>query len=94
MKLSHITQVNQKGQLVLPKTMRAQLGISPSTHLHVFLRGKSLIIQPITAISTLAESETSYLDILQKTRGSWAYETFEKDPTIELTASSKRKFAW
>lgn len=38
--------VSSKGQVTLPAAMRAQLGITPGSHIRFEVRGKELIIKP------------------------------------------------
>jgi len=44
--------VSTKGQVTLPATMRAKLGIGPGSHIHFELRGKELVIKPELPMST------------------------------------------
>ena len=43
--------VSTKGQVTLPATMRAKLGIGPGSHIHFELRGKELVIKPEVPMS-------------------------------------------
>jgi len=43
--------VSSKGQVTLPAAMRAQLGITPGSHIQFELRGRELVIKPELPIS-------------------------------------------
>ena len=43
--------VSSKGQVTLPAAMRAQLGLTPGSHIHFELRGREIVIQPELPIS-------------------------------------------
>ena len=98
MKLGLITRTNQKGQLVIPKKVRDGLGINPNVYLNLLVRGKGIFIYPVEEIISKTENENSYMEILQKTQGSWEKENWNllsrKRKTIELKASLKRKKKW
>ena len=98
MKVGNITQTNQKGQIVIPKNIRIELGIDENVFLNMIVRGGGIYIYPIEETVTNIEKESSYLDILQKTKGTWAgddwEETSKKRRRIELKASRERKKAW
>lgn len=89
-----ITNTNQKGQLVIPKDMRDELQIDRTVNLLVKLLGKSIVISPIEAVITTADDETSYLDILEQTKGIWKGDSKPKKRKIELSAAEKRRNAW
>lgn len=98
MKIGTITQVNQKGQIVIPKKIRDDLGIDTNVLLNLVLRGKGMYIYPVDEIITKTEQENSYVKILQKTQGAWANDDWDKTRKrrrkIELKASEKRKKTW
>lgn len=97
MKIGVITQPNTKGQVVIPKKFRDELGIDSSVQLNMLIRGNGLYIYPITHVIAVKKSENSYSAILQKTKGEWAGEPdmlSKKRRAIELSASQKRKRAW
>ncbi len=97
MKVGTITKTNQKGQIVIPKRFRKLLGINPDDLLNLVIRGRGIYIYPITEIITSTEGESSYLKILEKTKGkcseNWG-KLREKRRAIELSASKKRKKRW
>jgi AbrB family looped-hinge helix DNA binding protein len=96
MKIGNIATTNQKGQLVIPATVRKQLGITDQVPLHITVKGGGIYIEPIRDFVTFLESENSYADVLRKTQGSWKNEPSPemKRKKIELLASTKRKKAW
>ena len=93
---------NSKGQIVIPKQIRDDLGITSSTPLNLVVRDDGIHLYPIREISTTAETKMSHsrlLYVLERTRGLWADDKdFDKRQRqrrkIELVASRRRKKAW
>lgn len=99
MKVGFIAEPNKKGQIVIPKKLRDALGITPQTSLNLVLRGGGIYIYPIDEVVAKVESESPYLNILEKTQGAWADDkswdkTEKRRRKIELAASLRRKRAW
>lgn len=98
MKVGIITKPNEKGQIVIPKEVRAQLGINANIPLNVVVRGQSICLYPISELVSIAEVEPSYLKILERTKGAWDREPWRKirvrRKKVELTASIRRKNTW
>ncbi|MBL7078284.1 AbrB/MazE/SpoVT family DNA-binding domain-containing protein [Candidatus Shapirobacteria bacterium] len=99
MKIGVISKTNEKGQVVIPKYMRRQLGITNEISLNFILRGEGIYIYPVEEVLTPAQADNaSYLEILKFTQGSWAKENWEglrkKRKKIEKEASEKRKRKW
>lgn len=100
MKIGIISQVNQKGQFVIPKVVREKLSIDQNTTLNILVRDDDFVVCPIVRIVGKNESENNMalLDLLKKTQGAWAGDdwkiTEKKRIKIELTASQKRKNVW
>lgn len=98
MKIGTIAQPNQKGQIVIPKQIRERLKITSSSVLNLILRENAIYIYPVEEVITKAGRETSYLELLKKTQGSWSKENWDelrkKRRRIELSASNKRKQPW
>lgn len=96
MKIDTITTTNQKGQIVIPALLRAKLGITDQVPLHITLKGNAIYIVPILGLITTTDGESSYLDILKKTQGTWQGSSISIDSKkeIELESSAKRKNAW
>lgn len=98
MKVGVITKTNQKGQIVIPKKFREELGIDNHMALNLIIQGRSLYIFPVEEVVTKTDREISYLDLLKKTQGSWAKEDWKslrkKRGRLELASSNKRKKAW
>ena len=98
MKIGSFTTTNDKGQLVIPKDMRDVLGIDSSVTLNVILAGDGIYIYPVHEFITKAETESSYLQLLEKTRGTWSDENWDvikqTRSKLELDASESRKTSW
>lgn len=98
MKVGTFATTNDKGQLVLPKEMRNALGIDSSVTLNIVLAGKGIYVYPVEEFITKSETESSYLQLLQKTKGTWSDENWDelqqKRSEVELRASEDRKKRW
>ncbi len=98
MKVGTITKTNQKGQIVIPKAMREELGIDADVPLNLALKDNGIYIHPVDEVFASKRGEGSYLDILEKTQGAWAKEDWtslkKRRRKIELAASKKRKRIW
>ena len=98
MKIGIITKTNQKGQIVIPKAMRGKLGIDAEVSLNLAIKDNGIYIHPVDAFFARGTEENSYLDILEKTQGTWAKEDWasleKKRRKTELIASRKRKQEW
>jgi len=98
MKIGTVTSTNNKGQLVIPKEMRKALGIDSTVTLNMMLTGKGIYIYPVDEFITKADAESSYLQLLEKTKGAWNNEEWDEIDTkrseIELKASESRKNRW
>lgn len=99
MKIGTIVQPNEKGQVVIPKTIRDALGITSRVPLNLIVSGSGIWMYPIKAVLGAEECDSEPLiAILKKTQGSWAKEDWDtlrkKRRKIELAASRRRKNAW
>jgi AbrB family looped-hinge helix DNA binding protein len=98
MKVEIITSANKKGQIVIPKQFRDELGINSNVYLNLVLKDNGIFIQPIKEVMINAEREENYVQILNKTKGAWKNLIPEKNKTqrkkIELKASKIRKKQW
>ena len=97
MKIENILYSNKKGQIVIPKKFREALKIDSNLALKLVLRDKSILIYPVKDVITSNDFESSYLNLLKKTRGTWKNEklgVFEKRRESELKASKRRKELW
>jgi len=98
MKIYTISYTNQKGQLVIPKKIRKQLNINESVPLTISLKGNSIWISPIKEVITLEDTDSSYQDILKKTKGKWHDDNWDEIKKerrkTELLASKQRKAEW
>ncbi|MGD9129673.1 MAG: AbrB/MazE/SpoVT family DNA-binding domain-containing protein [Candidatus Woesebacteria bacterium] len=98
MNLLQISYTNCKGQLVIPKAFRDKLGINKNKALIINLQGNSILISPIEEVISKADQESSYLDVLKKTQGTWGKDDWsaqrKKKRQLELKASKTRKKQW
>lgn len=95
MKVGKLTEPNKKGQVVIPKEIRDELGITEHTTLNLVIRGGGIYIYPVKEVLTKIEGESAYLKILEKTKGAWANDDWEKTEKkrrkIEKAATKKRR---
>ena len=98
MNLGVITQTNEKGQLVVPKSYRDALGINPSIPLQILLKSDGFYVRMIENIITKNTGSDLYLQLLDNTAGSWADDnwnnTTNQRKLIEKKASISRKKIW
>lgn len=95
MKIGTITKTNQKGQIVIPQKIREALGIEAGTILNLVLAGKGIYLYPVEEVITKTEKESSYLQVLKRTQGSWQETNWQSSrKKIELSASKRRKKQW
>lgn len=100
MKIQHITKPNEKGQIVIPKELRDELGISEKISLHLIKQGQGIYLYPIKEVIGDFDTVDSYAAILKKTQGTWGKETAEEkrkakaQRALELKASKLAKEAW
>lgn len=98
MKVGEITTTNAKGQVVIPKKMRDQLGLTPQSVLNIVLWDNGIFITPITGITTKVDSDDSSAEILKRTQGSWGPPSEEEEKMeekrrrLEINASGRRKY--
>ncbi len=69
--------VSSKGQVTLPAAMRAQLGITPGSHIRFEVRGQELVIKPEPPMS-------AYRGMLKKFNLATADLDIEKEADREL----------
>ena len=93
-----ITKPNSKGQVVIPKKFRDELGIDENVLLNLVLSGRGIYITPLERTIFSKDSKNLFLEVLKRTAGSWAGddwpETEKRRRKIELAASKKRKNVW
>jgi|SRR3990167_576157 len=98
MNLGVITQTNDKGQLVVPKSYRDALGINPGIPLQILLKSDGFYVRMIENIITKNTGSNLYLTLLDNTAGSWADDNWDdtasKRKSIEKKASISRKKIW
>ena len=72
-----LSSANSKGQIVIPKPFREEIGIKEGDPLIIKKVGNAVYIKPIHDIFSATQSNTdTFLDTLSKTRGGWS----EADP--------------
>lgn len=98
MNVGVVTRPNEKGQIVIPKEFRDNLGIDANVLLNLIMRGRGIYVYPISEVVTTIDAESSYLNVLEKTKGTWQKENWSKlrnkRKKLELAASKKRKQEW
>lgn len=98
MKIGYIVKPNTKGQIVIPKHVRDNLGIDSGSLLHLVVRGDGMYIHTIKHIVPKITKVDSYRKILEKTQGTWAGDSWpqteKRQRTIELAATRERKKPW
>lgn len=102
MNISAIVTPNEKGQIVIPKSIRNKLGITKHTSLQIRAVGEDILIQPLVGVVVKAdvkERNAILLEVLKTTAGAWSddkdWPKIEKSRRkIELAASRKNKAAW
>jgi len=100
MKIGIITKPNEKGQFVIPKSIREKFDIDKSSTLNILVRDSGFFVYPVNRVLPTIKTENSYLEILKKTRGAWSNNNNncekidKKRKKIELAASNKRKKPW
>lgn len=95
MNIGTIVTPNVKGQIVIPYKIRQDLGITAQTSLQLLQAGQSIILHPISDIIRKIDSDSTYLEVLKNTQGSWAGDDWPKTEKrrhqIEQRAALKRK---
>lgn len=98
MNLGVITQTNDKGQLVVPKSYRDTLGINPNVPLQILLKTDGFYVRMIENVITKNTGSDLYLQLLDNTAGTWVNDnwnqTENKRKLIEKKASLSRKQVW
>ncbi|OGE81613.1 MAG: hypothetical protein A3H72_00980 [Candidatus Doudnabacteria bacterium RIFCSPLOWO2_02_FULL_48_8] len=93
MKIQHIAKTNEKGQIVIPKDLRDELGISDKVSLHLVKKGPGIYIYPVSEVIGEFDTVNSYLAILEKTQGSWGPETVEEKRREKAQKKMEQKAA-
>lgn len=101
MNIGIIVTPNTKGQVVIPKKIRDDLGISAGETLNVIVSGGGIHMYPVSGVVTGEERSNKrqmLLEVLKSTQGTWAGDDWPKTEKrrkkIELKASGERKKAW
>lgn len=84
--------------MVIPKKIRDELGIHEGVLLTVTVRGDGVYISPLEKSLGTSDSKKIALEILKRTAGSWAGDSWEETESkrreIELKVAEKRRKAW
>lgn len=98
MKVGIIIEPNAKGQVVIPKKIRDDLGIKQGIFLNLQVRGGGIYLYPVEEVGTKAETNEAFLEFLQRTQGILAGEEYYKKEKqrrkLALAASASRKKTW
>lgn len=98
MNLGIITKPNVKGQVVIPKKYREELGIDENMLLQITVQGGGIYLSPLEETLGSTDSRKLFLEVLKKTAGSWRGDDWPKTAAkrrkLELQASQRRKKAW
>ncbi|MBU2591867.1 AbrB/MazE/SpoVT family DNA-binding domain-containing protein [Patescibacteria group bacterium] len=97
MKIGIIVTPNEKGQVVIPKKIREELGIKATTPLNLLVSSGGVFLSPISQVFSDLEQENSYPELLEKTKGSWSGENFKfvkERRKLELKTAEKGKKEW
>jgi hypothetical protein len=74
------------------------LGITANVTLNMSQAGQGIYIYPVEEFITKSDRESSYVDLLKKTKGSWGNEPEDKIDQkrheLEVKASDSRKNSW
>lgn len=71
MRIGTFTNTNDKGQIAIPKDTRDALGSDADVTLNVILAGNGICIYPVEEFITKADTESSYIQLLEKAKGAW-----------------------
>ncbi len=99
MKIGKITNPNQKGQIVIPKAYRDELGITANTPINIVLENDQVCLKPVKGMLSSKEMNQAYSQVLKKTRGAWLNdkdwdETQKQRQKMEEKETERRKKAW
>ena|SRR5258708_8973017 len=99
MNLHTVTKPNSKGQVVIPKKFREELGINEDVLLSLTLRGNGVYITPLDKSLGTSDSKQIALEILRRTQGAWKDDddwdkTEARRRKIELKAAEERRKLW
>lgn len=100
MKIGEISRPNSKGQIVIPKRFRDELGITADVPVHIIKRGHGLYLYPIRDVTdaSAALNDGAYVHVLKRTQGAWSGDnwpaTASRQSRIEKRSAQKGKRAW
>lgn len=102
MKIGKILKPNKKGQIVIPKDVRDELGINQYSTLNLLVRDDGFYVHPITNVGTTKAKtdNAAFLKMLKETQGAWgpaSKEEIKRESArrkLELQASARARNAW
>ncbi|MEK7188718.1 MAG: AbrB/MazE/SpoVT family DNA-binding domain-containing protein [Patescibacteria group bacterium] len=98
MNLGTVTRPNSKGQIVIPKKFRDELGIDKDVLLNITFQGNGFYVTPLEKSLVTSDSRKILLEVLKMTAGAWKGddwpETEKKRRKVELAVAKKRRSAW
>lgn len=86
-----ITQVNTKGQIVIPKKYRELLNLNEGSYVNIFPTNRGIFIEPLNHQSNVSKSKEEFLKILEDSAGSWGSETEEEKQDRKERLKLERK---
>lgn len=68
MDIGVIAKTNSKGQIVIPKEYRDELGITEDMNLNIIIEGNSIVLVPVSEVYAEFDTNSAYLQVLRKTK--------------------------
>ena len=81
MNLGIVTKPNAKGQIVIPKRFRDELGIDKDVLLSLTIKGNGVYITPLDKSIATSDSRRVYIEMLKRTAGTWTGDDWGKTET-------------
>lgn len=100
MNLPLFTQTNNKGQVVIPKSIRKKLDITQGTLLEIVVRAQGLYLYPVKTQRKNIAVHEPFLQLLKKTAGVWGNTTpneekrYQLQHQLEMVAAKRRQQSW
>lgn len=71
-----VTALSSKGQVVIPKEIRAALGLKPGSKLNISLQGEKILLEPVNAgLGSMFYGRYRDVDLLGELEEEHRYET-------------------
>lgn len=96
MKIGKLASVNSKGQFVIPQEYRKMFNITEGVVLNITTKYTGIFLEPIEEVLPKISENSTYLDVLDSTKGSWKQAKVKDDNKrdLEIEASKRRKKEW